>query len=242
MVPGFVGATLWTPPGGDKEPSMAKPASATTYEALGLQGAAVDPDVALMLALKEGDESAFTELVHRHQQRVTSLIYRFVADDAEAEDLAQEVFLRVYRTRHRYQPRARFSTWLYRIAANMSLNALRSRSRRSSINVPLTFDSEDTQEGKTSEYVADPRSARPSEGMETSEVRQRVRKAIDKLPENQKVAVILNKFENMSYEDIAGVMGCSTMAVKSLLARARTNLRDHLNYYVRTGRVRHPVS
>ncbi len=221
---------------------MGKPASAATYEALGLQGAAVDPDVALMLALKKGDESAFTELVHRHQQRVTALIYRFVADDAEAEDLAQEVFLRVYRTRHRYQPRARFSTWLYRIAANMSLNALRSRSRRSSINVPLTFDSEETQEGKTSEYVADTRSARPSEGMETSEVRRRVRKAIDRLPENQKVAVILNKFENMSYEDIAAVMGCSTMAVKSLLARARTNLRDHLSYYVRTGRVRHPVS
>ena len=221
---------------------MAKASAAVSYEVIGARGAAVDPDVALMLTLKAGDESAFTELVHRHQARVITLIYRFVGNEAEAEDLAQEVFLRVYRTRERYQPKARFSTWLYRIAANISLNALRSRSRRRSISVPLACDSEETQEGKTSEHVADHRLLTPGARMEHSEVREQIRGAVDQLPESQKVAVILNKYEEMSYEDIAAVMGCSTMAVKSLLARARSNLREKLQYYVETGRVRRPVA
>ena len=221
---------------------MAKVSAATTYEAIGARGAALDPDVALMLALKQGDDSAFTELVHRHQSRVITLIYRFVSNEAEAEDLAQEVFLRVYRTRERYQPKARFSTWLYRIAANISLNALRSRSRRRAINVPLTYDSDETQEGQTSEHVEDHRLPAPAARMEHAEVRDQIRTAVDQLPESQKVAVVLNKYESMSYEDIAAVMGCSTMAVKSLLARARSNLRDRLEYYVETGRVRRSVA
>jgi len=221
---------------------MARPSPAVSYEAIGARGAAVDPDVALMMALKQGDDEAFAELVRRHEPRIVTLIYRFVGNEAEAEDLAQEVFLRIYRTRHRYQPKARFSTWLYRIAANISLNALRSRSRRRNISVPLSFDSEETQEGKTSEHVEDHRCAAPGARMEDCELRGQVREAVDQLPESQKVSVILNKYEGMSYDDIASVMGCSTMAVKSLLARARGNLRERLEYYIKTGRVRQAVS
>jgi len=221
---------------------MAKASAAVSYEAMGARGAAVDPDVALMLALKAGDDTAFTELVHRHQSRVITLVYRFVGNEAEAEDLAQEVFLRVYRTRDRYEPKARFSTWLYRIAANISLNALRSRSRRKAISVPLAYDSEETQEGQTSEHVQDHRLEAPAARMEHAEIRDQIRSAVDQLPESQKVAVILNKYECLSYDDIAQVMGCSTMAVKSLLARARSNLRERLEHYVETGRLRQTVS
>jgi RNA polymerase sigma-70 factor, ECF subfamily len=221
---------------------MAKVSAAVSYEAIGARGAALDPDVALMLSLKAGDDSAFTELVHRHQARVISLAYRFVGNEAEAEDLAQEVFLRVYRTRERYEPRARFSTWLYRIAANISLNALRSRARRRAINVPLAFDSDETQEGQASQHVQDHRLAQPGAHIERVEVRDQIRRAVDQLPDSQKVAVVLNKYEGLSYDDIASVMGCSTMAVKSLLARARTNLREKLEYYVETGRIRHPAT
>jgi len=220
---------------------MARPSTAASYELIGARGAAVDPDVALMMTLKEGDDSAFAELVARHQARIITLIYRFVGNEAEAEDLAQEVFLRIYRTRERYQPKARFSTWLYRIAANISLNALRSRSRRRSISVPLTYDSEETQEGRTSQRVEDHRGSTPGERLDRAELREQIRDAIDQLPESQKVAVVLNKYEDMSYDDIASVMGCSTMAVKSLLARARSNLRERLDHYVATGRIRRTV-
>lgn len=212
--------------------------AAATYEAIGIQGAAVDPDVALMLALKDGDEAAFAELISRHQSRVVSLIYRFVGDETEAEDLAQEVFLRVFRMRDRYRPKARFSTWIYRIAANVSLNALRARSRRRCVSMPLTFDKSETQEGRTSSHVEDHRVDMPYAPMESRELHEQVQQAVDQLPETQKVAVILNKYEGMSYEEIAAIMGCSMMAVKSLLARARNNLRERLEYYMQTGRVR----
>jgi len=221
---------------------MSRGPAAGGYEAIGVRGAAVDPDVALMMALQRGDESAFAELVTRHQTRIISLIYRFVGNEAEAEDLAQEVFLRVYRTRHRYQPKARFSTWLYRIAANISLNALRNSHRRRGISVPLAYDSEETQEGRTSEHVEDRRGAPPGARVETDELRCQVRQAVGHLPESQRVAVILNKYEGLSYEEIAAVMNCSTMAVKSLLARARANLRERLEHYLKTGRLRHSVA
>jgi RNA polymerase sigma-70 factor (ECF subfamily) len=221
---------------------MAKVDVAAIYREVGASGAAADPDVALMMALKAGDETAFSELVERHQSRIITLIYRFVGNEAEAEDLAQEVFLRVYRTRQRYEPRATFSTWLYRIAANMSLNALRSRSRRRNINVPLTYDAQETQEGQTSAHVEDLKARPPSARIEDEELRGQIREAIDQLPESQKVAVILNKYEGMSYDDIGSIMGCSVMAVKSLLARARSNLHDRLEHYIATGRVRRNTS
>ena len=221
---------------------MAKPLAAAISKVLPLTDSAADPDIALMLALKNGDDSVFAELVSRHQARVFALVYRFVANEAEADDLAQEVFLRVYRTRHRYQPKARFSTWLYRIAVNVSLNALRSRTRRHTINMPLLADSQDSQDDRTTAPVIDYRAGQPNQRIEDEELRDQVRAAVEQLPDNQKVAVILNKYEGMSYEDTASLMNCSVMAVKSLLARARNNLRDRLEFYLETGRVRRSVS
>jgi RNA polymerase sigma-70 factor (ECF subfamily) len=190
-----------------------------------------------MMALKQGDDSAFAELLARHQARVITLIYRFVGNEAEAEDLAQEVFLRIYRARKTYKPTAKFSTWMFRITANVSLNALRSRAnRKDDVSIDQVTDF-----GDGPRAMPDPDTKMPDHDLHQEELQQKVREAIAELPEKQQVAVALNKYEGMSYAEIADTIGCSTMAVKSLLARARDNLKDHLLLYIRTGRGRQRV-
>jgi RNA polymerase sigma-70 factor (ECF subfamily) len=196
------------------------------------QNAVHDYDAQLMLAFQRGDELAFQELIERNHSRVIGLAYRFVGNRTEAEDLAQEVFLRIYRARHTYRPTAKFSTWMFRIAANVSLNALRDRSRRRDDISIGQLGGED----QASFTVPDPEAPAPDRRMGRSELEQRVQEAISELPEKEQIAVILNKYEGLSYADIARTLGCSTMAVKSLLARARENLKKRLLLYVRTGR------
>ena len=204
----------------------------------GSLSAATDYDVSLMLAFQKGNELAFQELVERNHTRVIGLVYRFIGDSADAEDLAQEVFLRIYRARLTYKPTAKFSTWMFRITANVSLNALRSRaSRRDDVSIDQMAD---VHEGPRA--IPDPESRMPDEHMHQEELRTKVREAIHTLPEKQQIAVVLNKYEGMSYADIARTIGCSTMAVKSLLARARDNLKDRLLLYLRTGRGRQRIA
>ena len=213
---------------------MAKALAAVVgaFETQGRRGAAVDYDVALMLAFQQGDEASFQELVERNHGRVIGLVHRFVGDSNDAEDLAQDTFLRNYRARASYTPTARFSTWMFRITANVSLNALRSRStRRDDVSLGQICDDVD---GQTA--MPDPECAMPDHHLYQQELRDKVREAIHTLPEKQQIAVVLNKYEGMSYAEIARTIGCSTMAVKSLLARARDNLKDRLLLYLRTGR------
>ncbi|MCU0705436.1 MAG: sigma-70 family RNA polymerase sigma factor [Fimbriiglobus sp.] len=185
-----------------------------------------DPDIRLMLAVRSGDEAAFAELVERYQHRLVGVMNHLVGHPQEAEDLAQEVFLRVYRTRHKYSPKAKFSTWLFTIANNLALNALRDRHRRQAI--PL--DARDsTQAGPP---PAADRGPSPAHPMQQSELAEVVRKALDGLNERQRVAVVLNKFEDMGYAEIAEVMGLTAKAVKSLLSRARGKLREALQPYI----------
>lgn len=188
-----------------------------------------DEDVKLMLRFQRGDRSAFEKLVQRNTHKVHALVYRFLGDPQQVEDLTQEVFLRVYRTAQRYLPTAKFSTWLYRIVANLSFNILRAgRHARS-----LQLDAAGAEDGEPYyRDVPDDRHGRPHDNLDARELRDRVAEAIHLLPENQKVAIILNKYEDKSYEEIAGILGCSTMAVKSLLSRARANLRNTLSRYV----------
>ena len=189
-----------------------------------------DEDVKLMLRFQAGERAAFDELVERNAPKIHTLIYRFLGDPGQVEDLTQEVFLRVYRTAERYQPTAKFSTWLYRIAANLSFNVLRSRKR----GQPLQLDIAYGEDGEPFfRDVKDDRLTAPHEPLDAEELRGKVAEAINQLPENQKVAIILNKYEQKSYEDIAGILNCSTMAVKSLLSRARSNLRQTLVKYVK---------
>ncbi len=181
-----------------------------------------------MLAFQAGDESAFTKLVERNQARVFGLVSRFAGSAVSAEDLVQEVFLRVFRTAKKYKPSARFSTWLYRIAINLSLNAIRANSK---LRVVGLEGSEDSDYGPRE--IADDRAMNPDEIMDADEVAQAVRRAVDKLPETQRIAIVLHRYEHMSYEQVAQVLECSTMAVKSLLSRARVSLKDSLSRYLR---------
>jgi RNA polymerase sigma-70 factor (ECF subfamily) len=185
-----------------------------------------DPDVRLMLRVRDDDANAFAELVQAYQCRLVGVMHHMVGSTEESEDLAQEVFLRVYRNRKKYTPTAKFSTWLFTIANNLALNALRNRQRRPS--VPLNV----SDSGPLGPRPAEQLVQTPSTCLQTSELTARIRLALDKLNERQKMAVILNKFEDMGYAEIAEVMGLTSKAVKSLLSRARARLREELQDYI----------
>src|SRR4051812_29870016 len=183
-----------------------------------------------MLQVRDDQAGAFEELVERYQHRLVAVMNHLVGNPEEAEDLAQEVFLRVYRSRKRYRPRSKFSTWLFTIANNLALNALRSRQRKPV--VPLNArESGPLGPRPAEQMVHDPRTG-PMAKVQKLELSEQIRGALDGLNERQRVAVILNKFEDMGYAEIAEVMGLTTKAVKSLLSRARENLRAALSGYI----------
>jgi RNA polymerase sigma-70 factor, ECF subfamily len=189
-----------------------------------------DPDIRLMLQVRADEPGAFESLVERYQHRLVGVMAHLVGRPEEAEDLAQEVFLRVYRARHKYRPRSKFSTWLFTIANNLALNHLRARQRRPV--VPLAVqDSGPLGPRPQEQLVPDPGTG-PQQRLQKDELAQRIRDALDGLNERQRVAVVLNKFEDMGYAEIAEVMGLTTKAVKSLLSRARANLRAALSGYI----------
>lgn len=188
-----------------------------------------DPDVRLMLRVRGDEPGAFEEMVVRFQHRLVGVMNHLVGNMEEAEDLAQEVFLRVYRARKTYHPRCKFTTWLFTIANNLALNSIRSRQRKPVQPLP---GRESGSFGSRSEVsVPDPGSG-PVRKIERREMAEIIRQALDGLNERQRMAVLLNKFEDMNYAEIASVMGLTTKGVKSLLSRARTNLRAALSGYI----------
>ncbi len=194
-----------------------------------------DPDVRLMLEVRDGSAIAFEQLVARYQDRLVTVLDHLVGDRDQAEDLAQEVFLRVYRSRSRYQPGAKFATWLFTIANNAALNALRSRARRREVN--LVARDSGTFRGQPMDHMLQASSGQmPARQFDKAELRDIIRLALESLNERQRMAVLLNKFEEMSYADIAQTMGLTLQAIKSLLARARVNLREVLAPYLEEGR------
>ena len=181
-------------------------------------------DVQLMLGVKAGDDSSFDLLLQRYRTPVFNFLYRMVRDAGMAEDLAQEVFLRVYRARKGYAPSAKFTTWLFRIASNLALNALRdSRHRQAEISLdapapdeePVAVQVPNGEPGVEQRLIAREQAAR-------------IRRAILALPGKQRVAVLLHKYEEMDYRDIARILECSESALKSLLFRAYETLRGEL--------------
>ncbi|MGB7282639.1 MAG: sigma-70 family RNA polymerase sigma factor [Candidatus Acidiferrum sp.] len=185
-------------------------------------------DVQLMLDVKAGDEQSFELLLQRYRRPLVNFLYRMVRAREEAEDLAQEVFLRVYRARKDYVPSAKFTTWLFRIATNLALNSVRdNRHQRMevSLDAPLTVDAEDGDE-----KVLDIAEKNPNiEQHLVEEARKKmIRHAIDKLPEKQRAAVLLHKYQELDYGDIARILECSESALKSLLFRAYETLRVEL--------------
>ena len=189
-----------------------------------------DPDIRLMLRVRDDDSTAFADLVERFQHRLVAVMHHLIGNADEAEDLAQEVFLRVYRTRKKYTPKAKFSTWIFTIANNLALNALRDRKRRPVLPLEV-FDSGPLGPRPT-EAAAASRDAPPAHNLQQQELAGVIRLALDDLNERQRVAIVLNKFEDMNYADIADVMGLTTKAVKSLLSRARAKLREALQGYI----------
>ncbi|MEX2287880.1 MAG: sigma-70 family RNA polymerase sigma factor [Planctomycetaceae bacterium] len=190
-----------------------------------------DPDVQLMLRAQQGDEAAFAELVQTYQDRLIGIFRHLLSDQDAAEDLAQEVFLRIYRARDRYQPTARFSTWLFRIANNLASNKRRSKGRRREVALNI-HDSGPIGIQPQEKLIADKSAFMPTRQAAKSEMREVVRGALESLNERQKMALLLHKFEGMSYSDIGVSMDMSAAAVKSLLSRARDSLREKLARYV----------
>ncbi len=193
-----------------------------------------DPDVRLMLAVRDDNAAAFDQLMVRHQDRLVTILEHLTGRRHLAEDLAQEVFLRVYRARKRYVPGSKFSTWLYTIANNVASNALRSLARRPEVHVTATPSG--TYSANQLDYLAQAASGlMPTRRLDKEELREVVQVALASLNERQRMAVLLSKFEEMSYADIAETMHMNPQAVKSLLARARDNLRSALEPYLARG-------
>jgi RNA polymerase sigma-70 factor, ECF subfamily len=194
--------------------------------------ASADPDAALMLRVKEGDRAAFTELVERYKQPVTNLIARTINDPTEAEDLAQNAFVQAYKSAHRYEVTAKFSTWMFTIARNLALNEIRRRSRHRAESLDQTFDGDDEH---PVHQVADRRNAGPTEELLSGELVEKVEEALAALPEKQRVALALCREDEMSYEEIADVIGCTLSATKSLIHRARETVKEKLKPYLNSG-------
>ncbi len=187
-----------------------------------------------MLEVRDGSATAFEELVMRYQARLVRVLEHLVGRRELAEDLAQEVFLRVYRFRQQYVPGAKFATWLFTIASNVASNARRDRARRPEVTLAGS-ESGSLGVRPLDRLVQATSGAMPTRQIDKAEVREVVRMAMDSLSERQRLAVLLNKFEGMSYADIANTMELSPQAVKSLLSRARENLRQMLEPYFEDG-------
>jgi len=181
-----------------------------------------------MLDVKAGDPQSFELLLQRYRTPLVNFLYRMVRSREQAEDLAQEVFLRVYRAREDYEPSAKFTTWLFRIATNLALNSLRDHRYQKleiSMDAPILADVEDGEERMME--VADEHPDIEQHLLEEAR-KKMIRHAIDKLPEKQRAAVLLHKYQELDYSEISKILRCSESALKSLLFRAYETLRVEL--------------
>ena len=194
-------------------------------------------DIARMRRVREGDREAFAELVECHQARVIGTVARMLGPDsaaADAEDIAQAVFLRVWKSAPRYEPTAKFTTWLYTITRNLVFNELRRRKSRpvTSYDAPLTTGSSNADRGDASFQFEDRTAVAPDASLLEAELQEAIAAAMDSLPETQRLALVLRRYEELPYEEIARVLEVTVPAVKSLLFRARTDLREKLERYL----------
>nr|NJM02658.1 sigma-70 family RNA polymerase sigma factor [Desulfobacula sp.] len=184
-------------------------------------------DEALMQRAGTGDPSAFETLVRRHQRPVVNFIFRFLKDPSEAEDLAQEVFLSIWKSRGAYRPDAKFTTWLYRITVNRCINRSRALKIRQWFPVfrPERQEPESKKEPLALNEGID--ATTPEDSLIQSEQEKKIRRALDALPQNQRLAILLKIYNGFSYREIAAILDCSVPAVESLLVRAKQNLQKN---------------
>jgi RNA polymerase sigma-70 factor (ECF subfamily) len=212
---GVLMASLGPRPAGTLQPAMA--------------GAESYTDAEVMLRVKAGDQSAFDYLVQKYRRPLVSFMYRMARNTAAAEDLAQEVFLRVYRSRQTYEASAKFTTWLYRIATNLAVNHARD-TRHERPEVTVSLDEADEETGTTLDVADGTISA--EEALVRRERMAAIRSKVEALPERQKLAVIMHKYQQMDYKQIADVLKLSESATKSLLFRAYETLREQLKEFL----------
>ena len=184
---------------------------------------AADPDDSLIRKFISGQEEAFSEILGRYKNLVLNVAYRFLRDRTEAEDVAQDVFLKIYRSARTYEPRAKFSTWVYKITANVCLNRLRNEKNAAK---SVSYDGQNSADTGSS-----PGCFSPSEEHERNERLTVVHDALQCLPANQRLAIVLKRYEGLSYREIAEIIGCSPAAVDSLIQRANGKLRKFLEPY-----------
>ena len=186
-----------------------------------------EEDLALMAKVARGDEDAFAKIVAKHQHAVLGTVAKMTNQSSDTEDIAQQVFIRLWKSAERYQPTAKFTTFLFTITKNLVFNATRKKSGKNEYSF-------DALEGKWRQSIEDKSSdSRPDKLIEQTELRQIIDQAISSLPEKQRLAVVLRRYEKMPYEEIAETLGISVPAVKSQLFRARTALRDSLGKYLK---------
>ena len=178
-----------------------------------------------MAKTAEGDESAFEILVNRHQAPILNLIYRYLGDRTQAKDLAQEVFVRVWQAAKTYKPQAKFTTWIYRITVNLCLNELKSSGKKKA-----HFSESYIEEGRAMNGVGEV-SPSGEDLLLAEEQSRQISEALQALPENQRMALILKRYDNLSYQEIANIMECSVSAVESLLVRAKRNIQEKLAFF-----------
>ena len=193
---------------------------------------APDPDAALMLRVKQGDTRAFAELVDRYKQPVMNVACRMLRDATEAEDLSQMVFVQVFKSARRYRVSSKFSTWLFTIVRNLCLNEIRRRSRHPTDSMDALHPEQEDQPARQFE---DKGTASPPERLLHGELAEKIEQALAGLPDTQRLAILLCRQEELSYEEIAGVLGCSVSATKSLIHRGRETLKQRLKPYLRSG-------
>lgn len=179
-----------------------------------------DPDIQLMLDFANGDDSAFNQIMGKYKGIVIGITRRYFNDRSRAEDIAQEVFLRIYLSKNKYKPKSKLSTWIFRITANLCLNDIRSRKREEG-NLDLINDNTSSTD----------RELDIIDKLEKEELNETVRSALLSLPERQRLAVILSKYDGLSYQEISKILNCSISAVDSILQRAKQTLKKQLNKY-----------
>ena len=191
-----------------------------------------DPDAALMLRVKRGDRAAFAGLVEKYQQPLFNFVFRTLRDETESEDVAQNTFLQVWKSRARYERTAKFTTWLFTIARNLCLNEIRRRSRHPAESIEeahAEHDDQPRQQYEDRAHIAAP------EILLHGELAGKIEAALAELPENQRTAILLCRQDELSYEEIAEVLECSLSATKSLIHRGRETLKEKLKPYLQTG-------
>ena len=191
-----------------------------------------ETDAALMMRVKQGDMTAFAELVDKYKQPVINLLGRLLKDSTEAEDIAQNTFVQVFKSADRYHPEASFASWLFTIARRLGLNELRRRSRHPADSIESSRN--DGEDLPPREFV-DASNPEPPQNLLRHELEQKIEESLAELPENQRTAILLCRQDELTYEQIAEILQCSLSATKSLIFRARETLKQRLKPYLKSG-------